>query len=115
MDILQAGTTAAEVGGDYYDFHLLDDGTLTVAVGDATGHGLKAGTMVTAMKSLFHCFAREPELAPVLNQSSRVLKAMNLRSLFMGLTMAKLRGNELKLSCAGMLPVFIYRKRLGLD
>ncbi|MEJ7700687.1 MAG: hypothetical protein WKF71_13720 [Pyrinomonadaceae bacterium] len=35
---------ATEVGGDYYDFHVGADGTLTVAVGDATGHGLKAGT-----------------------------------------------------------------------
>src|SRR5262249_16165115 len=31
----------------------IEDGTLTVAVGDATGHGLKAGTVVSAMKSLF--------------------------------------------------------------
>lgn len=50
---------ATEVGGDYYDFHLADDGTLTVAVGDATGHGLKAGTFVTAMKSLFRTFAAD--------------------------------------------------------
>lgn len=113
LEIAAYMKTATEVGGDYYDFHLSDDGTLTVAVGDATGHGLKAGTMVTAMKSLFHCMAREPELVPMLSQSSRVLKAMNLRSLFMGLTMAKLRGNELKLSCAGMPPVFIYRARSG--
>ena len=83
---------AAEVGGDYYDFHLADDGTLTVAVGDATGHGLKAGTVVTAMKSLFRTFAAEPEIVPVFNQSSRVLKEMNLRSLFMALTMVKLNG-----------------------
>src|SRR5205085_4433220 len=39
--------TATEVGGDYYDFHLVPNGPLTVAVGDATGHGAKAGTMVT--------------------------------------------------------------------
>jgi len=113
LEIAAFMKTATEVGGDYYDFHLSDDGTLTVAVGDATGHGLKAGTMVTAMKSLFHCLAREQELVPMLSQSSRVLKAMNLRSLFMGLTMAKLRGCELKLSLAGMPPVFIYRARPG--
>ncbi|MFN0107395.1 MAG: SpoIIE family protein phosphatase [Blastocatellia bacterium] len=114
LEIAAFMKTATEVGGDYYDFHLSDDGTLTVAVGDATGHGLKAGTMVTAMKSLFHCLVLEPELVPMLSQSSRVLKAMNLRSLFMGLTMAKLRGRELKLSCAGMPPVFIYRQLTGL-
>jgi serine phosphatase RsbU (regulator of sigma subunit) len=104
---------AAEVGGDYYDFHLSDDGTLTVAVGDATGHGLKAGTVVTAMKSLFRTFAAEPEIVPVLNQSSRVLKEMNLRSLFMGLTMIKLNGRRMKISSAGMPPALIYRAETG--
>jgi serine phosphatase RsbU (regulator of sigma subunit) len=104
---------AAEVGGDYYDFHLSDDGALTVAVGDATGHGLKAGTVVTAMKSLFRTFAAEPDLVPIFKQSSRVLKEMNLRSLFMCLTMIKLDGHRLKISSAGMPPVLIYRAGKG--
>ena len=30
---------ATEVGGDYYDFDLDEEGTLTFAIGDATGHG----------------------------------------------------------------------------
>jgi len=30
------------------------DGTLTVVLGDATGHGMRAGTMVTSAKSLFN-------------------------------------------------------------
>ena len=45
--------TATEVGGDYYDFHLHLDGTLTVILGDATGHGMMSGMMVSIMKSLF--------------------------------------------------------------
>jgi sigma-B regulation protein RsbU (phosphoserine phosphatase) len=105
---------AAEVGGDYYDFHLGDDGVLTVAVGDATGHGLKAGTVVTAMKSLFRSFAAEPEIVPVLDRSSRVLKEMNLRSLFMGLTMVKLNGRRMKISSAGMPPALVYRAETGV-
>src|SRR5262249_17728666 len=105
LDIAVYMKPATEVGGDYYDFHLADDGTLTVAVGDATGHGLKAGTVVTAMKSLFRSFAAEPEILSVFNRSSRVLKEMNLRSLFMGLTMIKLNGRRLKISSAGMPPM----------
>ena len=50
LDIAAYMKTASEVGGDYYDFHLGEDGTLTIAVGDATGHGLKAGTMVSVVK-----------------------------------------------------------------
>ncbi|MFN8001551.1 MAG: SpoIIE family protein phosphatase [Acidobacteriota bacterium] len=109
LEIAAYMKTATEVGGDYYDFHLADDGTLTVAVGDATGHGLKAGTVVTAMKSLFRTFAPEPELASVFTRSSRVLKEMNLRSLFMGLTMIKVRSDRVTISSAGMPPVLIYR------
>ena len=45
--------TATEVGGDYYDFNVGLDGTLTVAIGDATGHGMQAGTIVSMAKALF--------------------------------------------------------------
>ena len=44
LDIAVYMKTATEVGGDYYDFNVGTDGTLTVAIGDATGHGMKAGT-----------------------------------------------------------------------
>jgi hypothetical protein len=50
LDIAVYMKTATEVGGDYYDFHVGMDGTLTVVLGDATGHGMKAGTMVTICK-----------------------------------------------------------------
>lgn len=109
LEIAAYMKTATEVGGDYYDFHLDSLGTLTIAIGDATGHGLKAGTVVTAMKSLFRTLAHEPEMTKVFTQSSRVLKEMNLRSLFMALTMAKLIGYRLRLVGAGMPPAFVYR------
>lgn len=109
LEIAAYMKTATEVGGDYYDFHLDSQGTLTIAIGDATGHGLKAGTVVTAMKSLFRTLAHEPEMPKVFTQSSRVLKEMNLRSLFMALTMAKLTGYRLRLVGAGMPPAFVYR------
>ena len=48
LDVAVYMKTATEVGGDYYDFHVSFDGTLTVVLGDATGHGMKAGTMVTS-------------------------------------------------------------------
>ncbi len=104
---------ALEVGGDYYDFHVSEDGTLTVAVGDATGHGLKAGTMVTATKSLFNAFAHEPSITQFFTQSSQALKRMNLRSLYMAMTVIKVKENCLTISAAGMPPVLIYRAPSG--
>jgi serine phosphatase RsbU (regulator of sigma subunit) len=100
---------ATEVGGDYYDFHIGSDGTLTAAVGDATGHGLKAGTVVTATKSLFNNLAAAPDIPDTLRQISRSLKAMNLRGLFMALTLLKLKDNNLSICAAGMPSTLIYR------
>jgi hypothetical protein len=44
--VSHAYRTANEVGGDYYDFSLLDDGRLAVMVGDASGHGMAAGLLM---------------------------------------------------------------------
>ena len=100
---------ATEVGGDYYDFHVAEDGTLTVAVGDATGHGLKAGTMVTATKGLFNALADEPDIPRFFHRSSRALKRLNLRYLYMALTLAKVKDNHVRFSAAGMPPALIFR------
>jgi serine phosphatase RsbU (regulator of sigma subunit) len=100
---------AAEVGGDYYDFHLAEDGTLTVAVGDATGHGLKAGMMVTAVKGLFETLADATDIKTIFQQASRALKRMKLRALFMAMLMAKIKASRMIVCVAGMPPVLIYR------
>jgi serine phosphatase RsbU (regulator of sigma subunit) len=100
---------ATEVGGDYYDFHVGDDGTLTVAVGDATGHGLRAGSVVTATKSLFNAFASEPHIPNIFKRSNLALKMMNLRGLYMAMTMLKVKDQRLSVAVAGMPPMLIYR------
>ena len=55
LEIAAFMRTATEVGGDYYDFMVNENGILNVAFGDATGHGLQAGTMVTLMKGFLYC------------------------------------------------------------
>lgn len=101
--------TATEVGGDYYDFDLARDGALTIAIGDATGHGAKAGTMVTAVKSLFNLLAPQQELTDILHLGSKAIKKMNMSKLYMALALARLKGNELELVGAGMPPALVYR------
>ncbi len=100
--------TATEVGGDYYDFHV-ENNTLTIAIGDATGHGLNAGTMVTATKSLFNNFAENDDILDSLSKISLSLKKMNFRFLSMCLALLKFDNNKVKISSAGMPPVYIYR------
>lgn len=113
LEIAAYMKTATEVGGDYYDFHLASDGTLTIAVGDATGHGLKAGTLVASIKSLFVSLAYHPDIPHIFQRMSRVLKEMKLRGLFMAMTLVKVKGNQMTVSIAGMPSVLIYRAQTG--
>ena len=101
--------TATEVGGDYYDFHMDNYGTLTIAVGDATGHGVNAGTMVAVTKSLFREFAEHENIVETFNKYTKFIKAMNLGNLYMAMTIAKIKQGKITISSAGMPPVLIYR------
>ncbi|MEE9430109.1 MAG: two-component regulator propeller domain-containing protein [Melioribacteraceae bacterium] len=109
LDIAVYMKTATEVGGDYYDFHIGMDGTLTAVIGDATGHGLNAGTVVTATKSLFGTHANNPDILFTFSEMTRVLKGMKLRMLSMCLSILKIKGNQLTISSAGIPPALIYR------
>jgi serine phosphatase RsbU (regulator of sigma subunit) len=102
--------TATEVGGDYYDFHVGMDGTLTVVIGDATGHGMKAGTMVTTAKSLFNSYAPNPDILYSFQEITRCIKQMNMGKMSMCMTMLKIQNNQMQLSSAGMPPSFIFRR-----
>jgi serine phosphatase RsbU (regulator of sigma subunit) len=110
LDIAVYMQTATEVGGDYYDFHVSLDGTLTVVIGDATGHGMKAGTMVTTAKSLFNSYAPNPDILFSFQEITRCIKQMNFGKLSMCLTMLKIKGNKMQISTAGMPPSFIFRR-----
>lgn len=109
LEIAANMQTATEVGGDYYDFAVGQDGTLTVAIGDATGHGMKAGTMVTATKSLFGALEDGAELPATLERFTRALRRMNLRQLSMALTLVRFNQGRLCLSAAGMPPALLFR------
>jgi len=111
LDIAVYMQTATEVGGDYYDFHVGEDGTLTAVIGDATGHGMKAGTMVTITKSLFNSLASNNNILDTFTNISSVIKDMKFRQLSMCLQMIKIKGNQLSISSAAMPPALIYRKK----
>jgi serine phosphatase RsbU (regulator of sigma subunit) len=113
FEIAVSMRTATEVGGDYYDFLLADDGVLTAAVGDATGHGARAGTMVTAVKSLFSAFASRTTPRELLAEAARAVKRMELERMAMGLCLVRLEGGKLTVSSAGMPPVLLHRAREG--
>ncbi len=113
LDLAVFMRTATEVGGDYYDFLLGEGGALTLAVGDATGHGATAGTLVTVAKSLFVARAADSPLAAFLGEANRAIKSMELGRMAMALALARVDGGRLTLAAAGMPPALVYRAATG--
>ena len=110
LDIAVYMKTATEVGGDYYDFQVGEDGTLNVALGDATGHGMQAGTLVTLIKGLFTSEVSNKEILNFFNDTSKTIKEINLGRLMMAFSLLKIKGKLLQFSSAGLPPMYIYRK-----
>ena len=112
LSVAASSVSAQEVGGDYYDFRETTDGVTVVALGDATGHGAAAGTMVTAAKSLF---TASTDLGPqrFLSQATTVFRTMRLGRMLMAMAIAHLQKDGLRVSMAGMPPLLVRRKAQG--
>jgi serine phosphatase RsbU (regulator of sigma subunit) len=113
FEIAVSTQTATEVGGDYYDFHLADSGVLSVTVGDATGHGAKAGTMVTVVKTLFSSYTDAQSPAAFLRQADEKIKRMDLGRMAMSLLLARFERGRLTIAAAGMPPTLVHRAATG--
>ena len=114
FDICFDMRTASEVGGDYYDYDISENGDISIVIGDATDHGMKAGMMVSIIKSLFLTNVNNMGITDFLNNCSRTIKQMKLKNLYMSLMLLKLSGNKLTLSSAGIPPLLIYRKKTNV-
>jgi serine phosphatase RsbU (regulator of sigma subunit) len=113
FDVAVFTLTAAEVGGDYYDFHVAPNGVMSVTIGDATGHGAKAGTMVTVVKALFSGYTPEVTPAQFLRDAAEKVKRMDLGRMAMALLLARFDRDRLTVASAGMLPGYVHRSRNG--
>lgn len=118
--------TAAEVGGDYYDFitpsgtvseRSISDG-LVVACGDAIGHGTAAGLVVGMAKAAIrHELLRgRPDLREVLTQLNITLgSAIHNRQSGMGLALLRVvaaeGGATVEMASTAMPPVYLYAAR----
>ena len=102
---------ANEVGGDYYDYNISESGEISIVIGDATDHGMKAGMMVSIIKSLFLTHIENLEIKEFLNSCSNTIKQMKLKNLYMALMIVKINGSQLTMSSAGIPPMLVYRKK----
>ncbi len=76
-------TPAAQVGGDFYDFFLIDETHLAIVVGDVSGHGMAAAMFMTLAKTLIKVYAQSHGATDkVLEQTNRYLLRSNPQRFF---------------------------------
>jgi hypothetical protein len=64
-----------EVGGDWYDAFLLPDGRMMLAVGDVSGHGIRAARLMAKMRHSTRAYATlDPEPGRVLERLDQFVK-----------------------------------------
>jgi sigma-B regulation protein RsbU (phosphoserine phosphatase) len=74
---------AREVGGDFYDFFLVDDDHLALVVGDVSGKGMPAALFMTASKIMLKMKAQEGvSPAEVLEDVNERICANNIEEVF---------------------------------
>jgi len=112
FDIAAVIKTSTEVGGDYYDFFLQDDGSLYVVTGDATGHGMTAGMMVSITKAGLYGIPAIPT-DQITNRLNRVIKNIELGYNRMALNVAYFQNGQVQFTSAGMPPAYHFTSSNG--
>lgn len=109
---------AREVGGDFYDYFMLDDSHLAVVIADVSGKGIPAAFFMAISRTLLKCnalFLREP--AKVLDRLNDQLCAENEQMMFVTAFFAvlDLRSGELEFVNAGHNPPVIRDRRADVS
>jgi serine phosphatase RsbU (regulator of sigma subunit) len=86
FEVFAAMRPANEVGGDFYDFFLLGDDRLGIAIGDVSGKGVPAALFMAVTRTLLRSVvAANPSPAACLGQVNRLLCRENEQGMFVTL------------------------------
>ncbi len=106
---------AREVGGDLYDFFMLDDDHLLFGIGDVSGKGVPAALFMAVTKTLIKAHGGKGILpAEILSAVNVDIAAGNEQSMFVSyfLGLLNVRSGELIYSNAGHLPPILKKKNI---
>jgi sigma-B regulation protein RsbU (phosphoserine phosphatase) len=75
IDFAAYSRAAREVGGDYYDFIALENGSLGIAIGDVSGKGISSALLMASVRAALHglTFSGDLDLARVIEGLNRII------------------------------------------
>ncbi|MEG1605568.1 MAG: SpoIIE family protein phosphatase [Clostridia bacterium] len=116
LDIYATMTPAKEVGGDFYDFFLVDDDRLAMVMADVSGKGVPAALFMVIAKTLLKNVA-QTGLSPkaVLEKVNNQLCVNNEAEMFVTVWLGILEISTGKMVCANAGHEYPVLKRAGGD
>ena len=112
FDVFATLEPAREVGGDFYDFFLLDDDHFCVCVGDVSGKGVPAALFMAVTKTLIKSRAsNDYSPASILTHVNTEISRNNDASMFVTIFLGimDLSSGELRYANAGHNPPYVRR------
>jgi sigma-B regulation protein RsbU (phosphoserine phosphatase) len=112
IDVYATLIPAREVGGDFYDFHFLDDNHICFVVGDVSGKGVPAALMMAVTKTLLKSTAgTDMSTASILTHVNNEIAKDNDAYMFITIFIAILNTTtgEMVYSNAGHNPSYIIK------
>lgn len=83
FDIYATMDTAKEVGGDFYDFYLLDENRLAFLIADVSGKGITAAMFMMKAKTLIKGYAeKENQVVDIMTKANEALCEGNDAEMF---------------------------------
>jgi serine phosphatase RsbU (regulator of sigma subunit) len=104
---------AAEVGGDYFDYLVLDPERVVLVVGDVAGHGVASGLMLSGLRSCLRLLrgALDTPSGVLERLNEVVLEAMEPRLLVtLAIACVDHRSGEVRVAAAGHPPALLCRQ-----
>jgi sigma-B regulation protein RsbU (phosphoserine phosphatase) len=114
FDVGGASYPADAIGGDYYDYLALPDGSLAVIVGDVSGHGIGPALLMAEARAYLRAFARtHADVSQVLALANHTLAQDVEGDRFITLVMARLdpQARTLRYASAGHTSGYVFDAR----
>jgi serine phosphatase RsbU (regulator of sigma subunit) len=73
---------AREIGGDFYDYFLIDDDRLALTVADVSGKGIPAALFMAVSRTVLRNGERGDDMATHMEAANRLLSAENAAAMF---------------------------------
>ena len=108
---------AREIGGDFYDYFMIDANRLAVTLGDVSGKGIPASLFMAVSRTVMRSVTSADDMAADIAAANRLLAAQNTTCMFVTLFhgVLDLRSGRLRYCNAGHNPPYLLRADGGRD